>query len=161
VKRGNTIPVIATSAVLALAIVLLCRSDDGAPLHAAPSPTAQPADAPPPAPVVAAPAAAEPAAAPSPAKPATWLLPDGSRVAALNGAVDPKPLADAWPPGVPWSPIVGLERSPAGVDWYVHADGSKSTTEMKWRADLGRDDAVTRLARPTPVAPAAPIAAPR
>jgi hypothetical protein len=86
---------------------------------------------------------------------ATLLLPDGSRVAALNGARAPQPLATAWPASVPFQPIVGIERSPAGIDWYVHADGSRSTTEMRWRADLGRDDAVTRLAR------AAPHATPR
>ena len=84
---------------------------------------------------------------------ATWRLPDGSFVAPLNGAIDPAPLA--WPPNVPWSPIVGRELGAAGVEWYVHADGSRSTTEMKWRADLGRLDAVTRLARPGPTAPPA------
>lgn len=112
--------------------------------------TAAPADEPAPAAVTAAPVTG--AARAEPAGP-TWLLPDGSRVAALNGAIDPEPLAEAWPAVVAWSPIIGIERSPAGIDWYVHADGSKSTTEMKWRADLGRADAVTRLARPTPKAP--------
>jgi hypothetical protein len=38
----------------------------------------------------------------------------------------------------------------------VHADGSRSTTEMVWRSDLGRYDATTRLARPTPTAPMLP-----
>lgn len=112
---------------------------------------------------VAAPAAALVAPLPAATAPAgkgdddaMWLLPDGSRIATLNGARSPRPLQEAWPPNVPWSPIVGFERSPAGVDWYVHADGSKSTTEMKWREDLRRYDAVTRLARPTPHAPNAP-----
>ena len=58
-------------------------------------------------------------------------------VAALNGATGAMRLAAAWGPH-PWSPIVTVERSDAGVDWYVHADGSRSTTEMKWRPDLGR-----------------------
>ena len=89
---------------------------------------------------------------------ATWRLPDGSCIAPLNGAIDPAPLA--WPPNVPWSPIVGRELGAAGVEWYVHADGSRSTTETKWRADLGRFDAVTRLARPGPSAPASPTAPP-
>ena len=89
---------------------------------------------------------------------ATWRMPDGSFMAPLNGAIDPAPLA--WPPNVPWSPIVGREPGAAGLEWYVHADGSRSTTEMKWRADLGRLDAVTRLARPGPSAPAAPTTPP-
>ena len=86
----------------------------------------------------------------------TMVLPDGTRVATLNGAVHAKPLSEAWPKDVPWSPIVRIERSDLGVDWYVHEDGSRSTTEMKWRSDLGREDAVTRLARPTPTAPNVP-----
>jgi hypothetical protein len=93
-----------------------------------------------------------PAASPEPdgAAAEMWLMPDGTHVAPLNGATAARPLAEAWPPGVPYSPIVRIERSPVGVAWYVPADGSKSTTEMKWRSDLGRMDAVTRLARPTP-----------
>lgn len=83
----------------------------------------------------------------------TLLLPDGTRVPALNGAVNASPMKDAWPSNVPWSPIVATERSDLGVDWYVHQDGSRSTTEMKWRSDLGREDAVTRLARPAPTPP--------
>ncbi len=81
------------------------------------------------------------------------LLPDGSSVPALNGARAPQPMRDVWPVSVPWSPITGVEHSPAGIDWYVHADGSRSTTQMVWRADLGRMDAMTRLARPTPQVP--------
>lgn len=88
----------------------------------------------------------------------TLLLPDGSRVPALNGARSPKPMSEVWPVSVPWSPITGVEHSPAGIDWFVHADGSRSTTQMVWRADLGREDAMTRLARPTPQVPA-PVAA--
>ena len=89
---------------------------------------------------------------------ATWRLPDGSFTAPLNGAIDPPPLA--WPPNVAWSPIVGRELGAAGVEWYVHTDGSRSTTEMKWRADLGRFDAVTRLARPGQSTPASPTTPP-
>jgi len=75
-------------------------------------------------------------------------LPDGSYVPALNGAEGAPPLQLFWEAGRPWSPIVGVARSDAGVDWYVHADGSRSTTEMKWRSDLGRLDALTRVAHP-------------
>lgn len=76
-------------------------------------------------------------------------LPDGTFVAALNGAVDAAPLKDFWGP-FPWSPIVGVERSSAGLDWYRHQDGSYSTTQMVWRSDLGRDVAMTRVAHPGP-----------
>jgi hypothetical protein len=52
---------------------------------------------------------------------------------------------------------VCVERSDLGVDWYVHADGTRTTTEMKWRSDLGRLDAMTRIAvpngEPPPVKP--------
>lgn len=111
--------------------------------------------------------AAEPAAAPSPAREIGTVvepplaapaavdrsreleLPDGTYVATLNGAVDAAPLARYWGP-FPWSPIVGTERSSAGVDWYKHADGSYSTTQMVWRSDLGRHAAMTRVAHPGP-----------
>ncbi len=78
-------------------------------------------------------------------------LPDGSFVQTLNGAVDAAPLATFWGPK-PWSPIVGVQRSEAGVEWYEHANGSFSTTQMVWRPDLGRHDAMTRVAHvgPTP-----------
>lgn len=83
-------------------------------------------------------------------QPSTKLeLPDGTLVDALNGAVDVPPLKDYWGP-FPWSPIVGVERSSAGVDWYKHADGSYSTTEMVMRTDLGRKAAMTRVAHPGP-----------
>ena len=82
-------------------------------------------------------------------------LPDGSSCATLNGAVDAAPLGTYWGPQ-PWSPIVAIERSSAGIDWYRHADGSFSTTQMVWRKDLGRMAAMTRVAHPGPVAPIAP-----
>jgi hypothetical protein len=83
-------------------------------------------------------------------------LPDGSFVPALNGAVGATRLAEYWGP-LPWSPIVAVERSSAGIDWFRHQDGSYSTTQMVWRKDLGRYEAMTRVAHPGP-APA-PVAA--
>jgi len=76
-------------------------------------------------------------------------LPDGTYVAALNGAVDPAPLKEFWGAG-PWSPIVGVERSSVGVDWYRHADGSYSTTQRIWRSDKGEWVTMTRVAHPGP-----------
>ncbi|HEX6813547.1 MAG TPA: hypothetical protein VF384_18150 [Planctomycetota bacterium] len=84
-------------------------------------------------------------------------LPDGTFVPALNGAVGASGIANYWGP-MPWSKIVGVERSSAGLDWYRHEDGSYSTTQMVWRKDLGRYAAMTRVAHPGP-APA-PVAAP-
>jgi len=81
------------------------------------------------------------------------LLPDGTHLPCLNGAHDCEPLQRAWGQW-PWSPITGRERSDAGIDWYIHADGSRSTTEMKFRSDLGRWDAVTRVAHPGASPPA-------
>lgn len=81
-------------------------------------------------------------------------LPDGTFVDTLNGVVDAPSMSDYWGP-FDWSPIIGIERSSAGVDWYRHADGSYSTTEMVMRTDLGRKAAMTRVAHPGP-APATP-----
>lgn len=81
-------------------------------------------------------------------------LPTGEFVKALNGAVDAKPLD--WPKDRPFSPILGTERAPDGTEWWVHADGSKSTTVMIYRSDLGRHDAVSQVANPEPPLPMEP-----
>ena len=74
------------------------------------------------------------------------LFPDGSRLPALNGAIDPPPVR--WDPSVPYAEVVRRERDGRGVDWYVHADGTYSTTQMAWRSDLGREVGTTLVARP-------------
>ena len=103
-----------------------------------------------------APAAAKPAAA----EPSRRLeLPDGTSVPTLNDAIDAAPLQQFWG-NWPWSPITGVVRGDNGIDWYEHADGSCSTTQMVWRSDLGRHLAMTRVAHPGP-APAAPAIARR
>jgi hypothetical protein len=119
-------------------------------------PAHQPAPAPAAAPAVTQPAALLPraiAAVPVPPPAADHRaeleLPDGTFVPSLNGAVGARPIATAWG-SQPWSPIVATERSDRGVDWYVHADGSRSTTEMQFRSDLARLDALTRVAHPGP-----------
>lgn len=116
------------------------------PVTAAVAPAAEPARG-----EIVAPAPKDPAKEPS----RQLLLPDGTSVPTLNGAVDAAPLAKFWGPR-PYSPIVGVERSSAGIDWYRHENGSYSTTQMVWRADLGRYDAMTRVAHegPLPAAPA-------
>lgn len=116
-------------------------------LPAAAAPVAEPA-------VPAVPAVASVAAAPPPVDSPSrqLLLPDGTSVPALNGAVDAAPLARYWGPW-PWSPIREVVRD-RGVDWYRHDDGSFSTTQMVWRSDLGREAAMTRVAHPGPTPPA-------
>ena len=101
---------------------------------------------------------ARPARGPSPAAdPRQLLLPDGTSTPALNGATHAPPLARGWDPAVPYAPIVG-QRTVDGVRWYVHADGTQSTTRMVYRPDLGRLDAVTSVAHPGD-GPAAPVRA--
>jgi hypothetical protein len=85
-------------------------------------------------------------------------LPDGTFVPTLNDSIDAPPLAEYWGTW-PWSPIVGVQRSEAGIDWYQHADGSCSTTQMVWRSDYNRYMAMTRVGHPsTTTAPTAPKA---
>ena len=74
-------------------------------------------------------------------------LPDGTFVPALNGAIRPPPIS--WPNDKPWSPIVGREIDTLGNEWYVHADGTKTITNMLWRSDLGRKDGSTQSYHPT------------
>lgn len=80
-------------------------------------------------------------------------LPDGSEVAPLNGVENPPRLVWQNPE---YSPIVRTEHN-GDFDWYVHADGSYSTTLMIWRSDLGRADAVSYCLHPRPSAPVAPL----
>ena len=72
--------------------------------------------------------------------------PDGSMWPALNGVK--KPAAITWPQGHPFAPVVGKIRDSLGVEFYRHADGSLSTTQMMFRKDLGRDDAISQVYLP-------------
>ncbi len=74
-------------------------------------------------------------------------LPDGSTVPVLNGAYG-APRMD-WPPRFPWSPIVGRQVDPKGCEWFVHEDGSRSTTRMVYHSQVGRQTAVTSVYNPT------------
>jgi hypothetical protein len=78
-------------------------------------------------------------------------MPDGSFVPPLNGAVNPP--AAQWTD--PFSPIVGTRRgNEAGaIEWYVHADGTMTTTIMLFRHELGRPDATTIVTHPRAPAP--------
>jgi len=80
-----------------------------------------------------------------------FVQPDGQRLPLLNGVRESVVLK--WPSDEPYSPIVGRRVESRGGEWYVHADGSRSTVKMVWRSDLGRAVAATVLARPTEPAP--------
>ena len=71
-------------------------------------------------------------------------LPDGSEAAPLNGVQ--QPAAMTWG-NRPYAPIVTTTWSD-GVEWYVHENGTRSTTVDLFRQDLGRHDAVTVVAHP-------------
>lgn len=76
--------------------------------------------------------------------------PDGTFMPTLNNVK--VAVRVPWPAEVPFSPIVG-RRFSAGTEWYVHADGTQTTTEMSWRSDLNREDAVCHVARPQTALP--------
>lgn len=139
------------AAGLAVVFIAACanpRPDEATPLEGGAVPAAAPAS--PPA-VAAAPEAARPPrlfgiVAEPPADLGAYVaLPDGTFAPALNGVRDAPAML--WTADEPFAPIVGKETN-QGVEWYAHADGSKSTTSMVFRPDLGREDAVTTVATP-------------
>ena len=81
-------------------------------------------------------------------------LPDGSYIPNLNGVRIPM----VWSrPG--FSPIVGIRRTDRGVDWWVHENGTQSTTVVTdafingvWVRQPGLQVAVP-LAKTMPIAP--------
>lgn len=77
--------------------------------------------------------------------------PDGTYLPALNG-VRGAP-AFQWPAGRPFSPVVGKIGAPPN-EWYVHADGCRSTTTMTYRSDIQRESPMSHVAEP--LKPAAP-----
>lgn len=68
------------------------------------------------------------AAAPARAVASTEGLryPDGSLRAGLNGVTER--LEPSFTDCLPFAPIVGVERDYHGLDWYVHANGARSTS---------------------------------
>ncbi len=62
-------------------------------------------------------------------------LPDGSSVPCLNGVKDTLRLK--WPGGA-YSPIVSTRLDDRNLHWYVHADGSQSTTMIADGVHLGQ-----------------------
>ena len=92
----------------------------------APAPTAVPPGASAPAPVDL---PIKPQALPKPAGAAAGKLrfPDGSSMPALNGVQTE--VVISWGTR-PFTPVVGTEDGPGGWKWYVHQNGTRSTTAM-------------------------------
>lgn len=74
-------------------------------------------------------------------------MPDGSWLPALNGVLGaPK---SSWNPERPYARVVRIDRM-QDADWYVHADGTWTTTRSVFRKDLGRDDVQSYALHPRP-----------
>ena len=54
------------------------------------------------------------------------MLPDGTRVANLNGVAES--VEFPWPGNHAYAPIVSVIHEPDGTDWYLHDDGTRTTT---------------------------------
>lgn len=79
--------------------------------------------------------------------------PDGTYLPALNGVRGAPAIQ--WPAGRPFSPVVDKVGTPPN-EWYVHADGARSTTTMTFRSDLGRTSPMSHVAVPQKPLPADP-----
>lgn len=79
-------------------------------------------------------------------------LPDGSTVPVLNHAYGAPKMS--WPKDRPWSPITGkYTDANTGEEWYMHEDGSRSSTLMRWHTHLNANAPMTNVLNPTkPVA---------
>ena len=75
------------------------------------------------------------------------LLPDGTRLPVLNGAYGAPP--PKWPEDRPWSPIVRKEIDKLGYEWYVHADGCKTITQVVFDRVSGKRMVATNTFQPT------------
>lgn len=93
------------------------------------------------APAEAAPAEASPRAGefslPEPPAGSGLVMPNGQRVPCLNG-VDGE-FVLRWPRGRPFAPIVAVETSDTGLAWYVHQDGTRSTTQWMQKPNGSRE----------------------
>lgn len=70
--------------------------------------------------------AVEPVDAPQAAAAATLLYPDGVAWPAHNGVTTS--LVPSFTENVPFAPITGTEVGSHGLTWYVHANGTRSTS---------------------------------
>lgn len=149
--RSTLVGLLLVAGLGTFAWVQRTRPDDVASEPATPPPAQPPTTQPPAAPSSALPVLryGAPPAVREPTETARRqliALPNGEFVPTLNGVVDAPAMT--WPVEVPFSPIVGTERDPRGQEWYVHANGARSTTSMVFRSDEGRMSPVTTLALP-------------
>lgn len=80
-----------------------------------------------------------------------FRLPDGMWAPGLNGVLNAPPMQ--WPSDLAWSPIRRKIVDREGKEWYEHVDGSYSNTDMLYRSDLGKKEAVTNVFNPKKVRP--------
>jgi hypothetical protein len=135
------------AAVAVAGIVVAALTHRGEPRKPVPAPKQREQPAQPPQPVQAPVQAPQPAAA----QPKMLRFPDGSLREPLNGVTDPKPVD--WPAQIPYAPVVGRMRDAQGLEWYRHADGSRTTTQMFFHQQLGKMVPMTRVENPVTSVP--------
>ena len=69
--------------------------------------------------------------------PGAAMFPDGTWLAPLNGVKFAPPFR-GWPRKIPYSPVVGIIDGDKNVQWFEHADGSVSTTQLAPTEQGGR-----------------------
>lgn len=151
---------IAAAALAAVAAVLFRWLAPSEPARTEPPQSPAVAAKPEPAPTPAAapvPAAPAPEKTPAPAKePGTMVFPDGSKLPALNGVTGEVKVD--W--GVrPFTKVVGIEDGPGGWKWYVHENGTRSTTAMNTMHGVTAPMSI--VAEPERAAPLAPGSEPQ
>lgn len=77
--------------------------------------------------------------------------PDGTYLPVLNGCDIPPRII--WPDEIPYSPVVRRHVDEHGIEYYVHADGSLSSSQMIYRSDLGHKVAMAFVWNPQKAVP--------
>lgn len=65
------------------------------------------------------------------------IFPDGTWLPPLNGVTVAPPFP-GFAPNYPYAPVIEIKRGDKGIFWYIHADGSHSTTQMALTEEGGR-----------------------
>lgn len=72
-----------------------------------------------------------------PAPKGAAIFPDGTWLPPLNG-VEIAPPFPGFAPDYPYAPVVEIVLGDKGISWYIHADGSHSTTQLVETTQGGR-----------------------
>ncbi|MCB9882831.1 MAG: hypothetical protein H6832_07105 [Planctomycetes bacterium] len=82
------------------------------------------------------------------------VFPDGTWLEPLNG-VQVAPPFPGFAPGYPYAPVVEIVKGDKGISWYIHADGSTSSTQLVETTQEGRTfvQAGWAVGNPTKVLP--------